>query len=124
MVAYIVAQLLFFVSAESGDGLDEALKAIKPIYEARTKTVDQEDIDKVFDKVMKKNPPKLLRDQKKPKAFGLRQLDVNPPLFELYVNYPAAISMQFRKAIQNSVIRDLNFWGTPVNMILRAKDRT
>lgn len=115
---------MFFVSALTGEGVNEALEAVKPIYEARHKVVPQEDIDKLLAKKMKQNAPKLLRDQKEPKVFGLKQIDTNPPLFELYVNFPAAISMQFRKFVQNAIIKDLGFWGTPVNLRLRGKDKS
>lgn len=115
---------MFFVSAVTGNGVEEALEAVKPIYEARHKQVPQEELDALLAKKMKQNEPKLLRDQKKPKVFGLTQIDTNPPLFELYVNFPAAISMQFRKFVQNGIIKDLGFWGTPVNLRLRGKDQS
>ncbi len=113
----------FFVSAVTGEGLDEALAAIKPIFEARNKTVDNQTLSEFLMRMLKKNPPKLLRDQKKPKVFSLCQVEVNPPKFELLVNHPAAISMQFRKFLENSIIRDLNFWGTPIVLKLVGKDK-
>lgn len=112
---------LFFVSGKTGAGLAEVLSAIQPIYERRHKEIPQEDLTKLLKKWLKKNPPKLLRDQKEPKVYGLTQIASNPPLFELLVNVPAAISMQFRKTIQNGIIKDLDFWGTPVNLTLRKK---
>jgi GTP-binding protein len=111
----------FIVSAKTGEGIQDAMDAIKPIYERRLKTIDQEDIDKLLAKRMKINPPKLLRDQKKPKVYGLAQIATNPPLFELTVNHPAAISSQFKKSLLNAIIKDLDFWGTPLNLKLRKK---
>ncbi|MBI5530417.1 MAG: ribosome biogenesis GTPase Der [Candidatus Doudnabacteria bacterium] len=113
----------FFVSAVTGEGLDEALAAIKPIFEARHKEIDQETLTAFLAKKMKINPPKLLRDQKKPKVTGLRQIATNPPMFELLVNHPAAISMQFRKFLENGIIKDLDFWGTPITLKLKGKDK-
>jgi GTP-binding protein len=113
---------VFFVSGLTGQGVEEALGAVRPIYEARQKETSQEELNKLLAKKMKQNPPKLMRDQKVPKVFGLKQLAVNPPLFELYVNHPAAISTQFKKAVQNAIIKDLGYWGTPVNLRLRGKD--
>lgn len=115
---------VFFVSAKTGEGLSEAIAAIKPIYDRRHKTIPEESLKELLAKLMKKNPPKLLRDQKAPKVLGLRQTDVNPPHFELLVNHPAAISQQFRKFVENSIIRDLDFWGTPIVSRLRGKDKT
>lgn len=115
---------LFFVSAVSQEGLNETLSAIEPIFQARRKLVDNQTLSEFLNKIMKKNPPKLLRDQKKPKVFSLHQVGTNPPTFELKVNHPAAISQQFRKFLENSIIRELGFWGTPINLRLKGKDKT
>ncbi len=114
---------LFFVSGKTGKGLEDALQAIQPIYERRHKTTEPEDLQKLLDRKMKANPPKLLRDQKKPKVYCLKQLDINQPLFELVVNHPAAISMQFRKFVENSIIKELDYWGTPITLRLKGKDK-
>ncbi len=114
---------LFFVSAKTGQGLPQVLDAIKPIIEARKKLVDQTDLDTLLKKRLKINPPKLLRDQKNPKVFGLKQINTNPPVFELFVNHPAAISQQFRKSVHNAIIKELGFWGTPIRLTLHGKDR-
>jgi GTP-binding protein len=114
---------LFFVSGLTGDGLKDAVDSIKPIFDRRLKTTGSEALKDFLDKLMKKNPPKLLRDQKKPKVFSLGQIGTNPPAFELVVNHPAAISLQFRKFLENSIIRHLDFFGTPIILRLRGKDK-
>lgn len=115
---------VFFVSGKTGEGLEEAVNAIKPIFERRYKKVDSQILSEFLSKKLKVNSPKLLRDQKKPKVFGLSQTNVNPPTFELLVNHPAAISQQFRKFVENGIVRDLDFWGTPIVMKLKGKDKT
>ncbi len=114
---------VFFVSGKTGEGLNQALAAIAPIYQRRMKTIDSDAVTAFLQKKMKINPPKLLRDQKNPKVFGLKQVGSNPPVFQLSVNHPAAISMQFRKFVQNGIIKDLDFWGTPVTLRLKGKDK-
>ena len=93
---------IFFVSAKTGDGIMDALNAIKPIEEARQKKVSQEDLDQLLKHTIKKNGPKRLRDQKVPKVYGLEQLDITPPTFQLTVNHPAAISQQYKKYLQKN----------------------
>lgn len=115
---------LFFVSGKTGEGLQEAVDAIKPIWQRRHKTIDEDVLTEFLAKIMKKNPPKLLRDQKKPKVFSLHQAGSNPPAFQLKVNYPAAISSQFRKFLENGIIRELDFYGTPIILRLKGKDKT
>jgi GTP-binding protein len=115
---------LFFVSGLEGYGIKEAVESIKPIFDRRHKTIDNETLKEFLKKVMDKNPPKLLRDQKKPKVFGLKQIDTNPPMFELLVNHSGAISTQFRKFLENSLTRFLDFYGTPITIKLKGKDKT
>jgi GTP-binding protein len=112
---------VFFVSAIDGEGIEEAIKAIKPIYDRRKKTIDNQTLSEYLIKKLKTNPPKLLRDQKKPKVFSLTQLAIDPPTFSLLVNHPAAISLQFRKYLENSIIKELDFWGTPIKLHLKKK---
>ncbi|MBI3232180.1 MAG: ribosome biogenesis GTPase Der [Candidatus Doudnabacteria bacterium] len=112
---------VFFVSAKTGEGLDASLKAIKPIYERRNKKVDDQTLSEFLARIMKRQPPKRLWDQKNPKVFALRQIDVSPPTFELTVNFPAAVSQHFRHFLENAIIRDLDFYGTPIKLHLKRK---
>lgn len=107
---------VYFVSGLTGEGITDALKNIKPIYERRHKEVSQEDLDALFKKWMKIAPPKRLLDQKEPKAYGLKQIAVDPPKFEILVNHTPAIQETFRKTIENAIIKDLDFWGTPIKV--------
>ncbi len=114
---------LIFISAEKGENINEVVAAIKPIYENRKKVADQEDIDRVLRNSLTHNPPKLLRDQRQPKVIGLTQIDVDPPTFQLQVNLAATISQQYRSYLRNLIAKDLGFWGTPVLLKLKGKDK-
>ncbi len=112
---------VFFVSAQEGEGVEDAIKAIKPIYDRRHKTLTDEVMAEFLAKKVKVNPPKLLRDQKQPKIYWLKQIATNPPTFQMFVNHPAAISLQFRKYLENSIIKELDFWGTPIKLHLKKR---
>jgi GTP-binding protein len=115
---------MILVSAKNGTGISDLVGAIKPIVTARHKELSDEELQRLLNKTLEHNPPKLMRDQKKPKVIGLKQVDTNPPIFELYVNYPAAISMQYRKFLEKSITRNLGFWGTPIKLRLKGKDKS
>ncbi len=112
---------VFFVSAVTGDGLTEALAAVKPIHEARGKTIEQDDLDRLLEFTMKKNPPRRMLDQKVPKVHGLTQTGTYAPMFNLLVNHPAAISTQYRRYLEKQIIQKLGFWGTPIKLNLEKK---
>lgn len=112
---------VFFVSAKTGDGLTQALNAIKPIHEARGKTIPQEELDRLLEYTMKKNPPRRMLDQKVPKVHGLTQTGTFAPMFNLLVNHPAAISKEYRRYLEKQIIQKLEFWGTPIKLNLEKK---
>lgn len=112
---------VFFVSALTGKGINDSLKAIKPIYERRNKKIDNEILSEFLTRIIKRHPPKRLWDQKNPKVFSISQLNVNPPTFDLLVNFPAAIAHHFKHYLENAIIRDLDFYGTPIKLHLTRK---
>ncbi len=109
------------ISAKTGEGIGDILNYILEIEAGRKKIVDDEVLEKFLKAKAKENPPRRLRDQKEPKAYRLLQTGTNPPAFQMVVNEPAAISAQFRKFIQNAIIKELGFWGTPVALRLESK---
>ncbi len=113
---------VFFVSAESGEGIEDALRAIKPIYEARGKTMPQEDLDRLLEYTLKKNPPMRMLDQKAPKVWGLQQIGTYAPMFNLIVNHPAAISTAYKRFLEKEIIKKMNFYGTPIKIHLTKKE--
>lgn len=109
------------VSALKGVGIKDVLDYILEIYNNRNKQIDEQTLNDFFQAKLKIRQPTRLRDERVPKIFSLHQVSVNPPVFKMVVNEPSAISMQFRKFIQNAVIKDLGFWGTPVILKLEPK---
>lgn len=112
---------VYFVSAKTGEGVAEAFAQIQGIYERRHKTVSEEALKETLAKWKKISPPRRMLDQKEPKVYALTQIDTNPPRFELLVNHTPAVSENFRKTIENAIIKDLDFWGTPIKVRLVKK---
>lgn len=109
------------ISAKTGQGVTEVLDYILKIVANRNKMIDDETVAKFFNEKLKQRQPQRIRDERIPKVWSLKQRSINPPIFNMVVNEPAAISMQFRKFIQNAIIKELDFWGTPVLLKLEAK---
>ncbi len=108
-------------SAETGDGIKDILNYIMTIEDNRNKVIDPEALNKFFHAKLKIREPIRIRDERIPKVFKLTQFGSNPPIFKISVNEPSAISMQWRKFIQNAIIKELGFWGTPIILKLEAK---
>lgn len=109
------------ISAKTGSGISDILKYILQIEATRRKSVDDETLRKFFKNKLKERQPTRLKDERVPKVYGLLQVHADPPIFEMIVNKPSAIQTQFRKFIQNAIVRELGFWGTPIVLRLRPK---
>lgn len=109
------------ISAKENTGTDAVLDYVLEIEINRKKEYDDERLGEFLQRKMKENPPKRVRDERVPKVYSLRQEGTNPPVFRMSVNEPSAISMQFRKFLENSIIRELGFWGSPIQLRLERK---
>lgn len=109
------------ISAKSGTGIDTVLDYALKIKVNRKKEIDNQTLSEFFSKKNLQRQPQRIRDERVPKVYSLHQVDVDPPVFMMTVNEPSAISMQFRKFIQNSIVKELDFWGTPVILKLQPK---
>lgn len=113
---------LIFISANKNIGTEELLGVLKPIYNTRGKVIAPETLNQFLKNILQNAPPKRLKDQKTPKVFSLSQIASHPPTFELKVNHPAAIAPHFKKALENAIIRELDFYGTPIVIKLKGKE--
>lgn len=109
------------ISAKDNVGTDAILDYILEIEVNRQKEFSDEAIGAFLQQKMKENPPKRVRDERVPKIYSLRQVGTNPPVFMMAVNEPSAISQMFRKFLENSIIRELGFWGSPIQLRLERK---
>ncbi len=112
---------LIMVSSKTGRGLEQIFDTIDAVQSSRGRTASAELLAALLAERMEKAPPKLLRDEKKPKVYSLRQLSATPPTFELLVNHPSAISDQFRHSLQNAIAERFGYVGTPVKLTLTPK---
>ena len=113
---------LFFVSGLTGDGLTEAVSASNRFLNAGKK-LRRRNLKEIFKEAHVKKPAQTFARPKKAQSLWPQANDTNPPIFELLVNHPAAISQQFRKFVENSLTKFLDFYGTPIVLKLKGKDK-
>lgn len=109
------------ISAKTGDSVPAILDYILEIEANRKRVIDQEQLTAFFKKKIHQNTPQRIRDERIPKVYSLAQENSNPPTFLMSVNEPSAISMSFRKFVENAIIRELGFWGVPIRLRLEPK---
>ncbi len=109
---------IFFASALKLDTPKDLWELAKGIFQRRNKQIPQDELDTLLAGKLRHDPPRRQLDQKKPKVYSLKQIDTNPPSFAVYVNHPRAFAESFQKSLAKQLIKEKDFWGTPVKVQL------
>ena len=109
------------ISAKVGTGVTSLLDYILEIEGNRMRKIAPDILKEFFAAKLKQRQPQRIRDEREPKIYSIDQVKSNPPIFLMKVNEPSAISMQFRKFLENAIIKELGFWGTPIQLKLEPK---
>lgn len=109
---------LLAVSARTGKGLDQLVKAAFELREAWSKRVPTALLNRWFDDALAKNPPPA-PGGKRIKLRYITQARVRPPSFVLFGTRLDQLPGSYERYLVNSLRRDLGFDSVPVRLTLR-----
>ncbi len=109
---------LLAVSARTGKGLDQLIKAAFELREAWSKRVPTALLNRWFDDALAKNPPPA-PGGKRIKLRYITQARVRPPSFVLFGTRLDQLPGSYERYLVNSLRRDLGFDSVPVRLTLR-----
>jgi GTP-binding protein len=67
------------------------------------------------------NPPPTDKG-KRLKIMFATQVKTKPPTFVIFVNYPDIMHFSYQRYLENKLRESFGFEGTPLNLIIRAKN--
>jgi GTP-binding protein len=85
-----------------------------------SKRVPTADLNRVFEKLAAHHEPPLYRG-KRVKYFYITQVDIKPPTFVVFVNYPDGVHFSYLRFIENNLRRAFGFLGTPVRIFPKRR---
>jgi GTP-binding protein len=112
---------IIFTSAISGKRCVNVLQAVKEVYDQSRKRVTTGELNRVLSRAFQASPPPVWRGEPV-KLFFATQVDVGPPTFVLFLNYPAGLPSSYLRYLK-TVLRD-NFEFKGCDLKLRLKKRT
>ncbi|MBS0476596.1 MAG: ribosome biogenesis GTPase Der [Proteobacteria bacterium] len=110
---------LLAVSARTGKGLDQMLKAAFEVRAAWSKRVPTGLLNRWFDEALAKNPPPA-PGGKRIKLRYITQAKIRPPGFVLFGTRLDDLPMSYQRYLVNGIRRDLGFDAVPVRLTLRS----
>ncbi|PKB19433.1 GTP-binding protein [Novosphingobium kunmingense] len=110
---------LLAVSARTGKGLDQMIKAAFDVRAAWSKRVPTGLLNRWFDEALGKNPPPA-PGGKRIKLRYITQAKIRPPGFVLFGTRLDDLPMSYQRYLVNGIRRDLGFDAVPVRLTLRS----
>ncbi len=110
---------LLAVSARTGKGLDDLLRAAFVIREAWSKRVPTGLLNRWFDDALEANPPPA-PGGKRIKLRYITQAKTRPPGFVLFGTRLELLPESYRRYLINSIRRELGFDAVPIRLTLRS----
>ena len=110
---------LLAVSARTGKGLDELLRAGFEIREAWSKRVPTAALNRWFDDALEANPPPA-PGGKRIKLRYITQAKTRPPSFVMFGTRLDMLPESYRRYLINGIRRELGFDAVPIRLTLRS----
>jgi GTPase len=118
---YLAWADIVFASALTGQRVERILREARRVAEERYRRVPTADLNRVVSEAVRAHPPSHVRNRL-PKVYYATQASVAPPTFVIFVNDPELIHFSYRRYLENRIREEYGFLGTPIRLILRARE--
>lgn len=113
---------IVFISAKTGQRIDQVLELALAISVERRKRVPTGVLNAAVRRVLHEHQPPSSRG-KLLKVFYVTQVGVDPPTFVIKVNDPELAHFGFRRFMENRLRETFGFSGTPIRLYFRPRGR-
>ena len=110
-----------FISAKTGQRIDNLFKQIKYVYEQNTKRISTGALNDVLNDAMAKQQPPSDKG-KRLKIYYMTQASTKPPTFVMFVNDAELAHFSYVRFLENRIRETFGLQGTPVRFIIRERN--
>jgi len=110
-----------FVSAKTGKGVPELLKAAARVREAGQKRIPTGILNRFIAEAVSRHAPKATKGNRVVKVLFAAQIGVEPPTFLLSLNHPVELHFSYKRYLENQLRIGFGFEGTPLVFKVRAR---
>jgi GTP-binding protein len=108
------------ISAVTRQRVTKVFEEIDRIVAEREKRVTTADLNRIFEKLVAGHEPPLYRG-KRVKYYYITQVDIKPPTFVVFVNYPDGVHFSYLRYIENNLRQSFGFHGTPIRIFAKRR---
>lgn len=111
-----------FISAKTKQRLSKIFPAVQEAYEFTNKRIATNLLNKVILEALSLSPPPSQKG-KRLRIYYSTQASVAPPTFILFVNKKDILTQSYERYIENKLREAFGFFGTPIRLIIREKEK-
>ncbi|EKD33024.1 MAG: hypothetical protein ACD_76C00102G0004 [uncultured bacterium] len=114
---------IIFTSASTGKRVDELLPIIDSVQNARFTQIQEEQLELFLKHAIKKHLPARGKGAGHPKIFGLKQIGIAPPRFELALRGARADALHpsYLRFLERQLRERFGFLGTTIRLSAKAQ---
>ena len=111
---------IIFVSAKTGQNLDQIPKMVKRVHENQVQRIRSSVLNDLLLEASKLVPTPIIKG-KRLRVYYMTQVAVNPPTFVVFVNDPELMHFSYERFLINQLRDNFDFTGTPIKVIGRKR---
>ena len=120
-LAFMSYFVVLFVSALTGKGLSEIMKAVDKVYENASRRITTGVLNDILqDAILNFEPP--AKNGQKAKIMFATEVSTNPPKSVFFCKEPTLINFSYQRYLENRLREKVDFSGTPIELIFKGRD--
>ncbi|MFA6427779.1 MAG: ribosome biogenesis GTPase Der [Candidatus Magasanikbacteria bacterium] len=105
---------ILFVSGKTAYRVQQIFPLIVQIAQARTTEIPTDKLDDFLKRAMKTHRPTKGKGKSIPVIWGIKQINSNPPVFELFLKPRTSVHGSYFKYLEHKLREEFNFLATPI----------
>ncbi|MGQ5709042.1 ribosome biogenesis GTPase Der [Lactobacillus sp. PSON] len=111
---------ILFVSAKTGQRIDQIPKMVKKVYKNQNQRIQSSVLNDLLLEASKLVPTPLVKG-KRLRVYYMTQVKTDPPTFVVFVNDPELMHFSYQRFLINQLRENFDFTGTPIKIIPRRR---
>lgn len=111
---------ILFVSAKTGQRLDQIPSMVKEVYDNQNQRIQSSVLNDLLLEASKLVSTPMVKG-KRLRVYYMTQVSTNPPTFVVFVNDPELMHFSYERFLINQLRQNFDFTGTPIKIIPRKR---
>lgn len=109
------------ISALQGTRCVKVFDLIDDLYQRYMKRITTGTLNRFLETALSEHPPGMKHRYRKNKIYFATQVQVAPPVFSFFCNYPEAIHFSYRRFLENRLREYFDFGGSPLKLVFKKR---